>query len=143
MKTEYDKELLNSLKDKIASEEIIVHNNVNKIVEEIESFYPMGFSGIDWLKSEYIFCQTISLNENKSTEILEFFYKIIDRYPELIDEKIIVIGDSLTELAYEVKFSNFLILFNHFFSIPQHTYVWFRKSRKCINLTFENTIYFG
>ncbi|HEY1038599.1 MAG TPA: hypothetical protein VGF30_04300 [Bacteroidia bacterium] len=144
MKTVYDSELLNLLKNKIDDGIIKVNENVNIYFEEIEKSHSIGFNGIDWLKNSYIYF--LDLRESEPEHLKKtnhFLANIADNFPQLMSETIVVIGDSLTSLGFEMKFADFIELHELFFNIPQHTYIWFPVSKKCINLTFENELYFG
>jgi hypothetical protein len=144
MKTEYDKELLFALGQKILSGSVKIHEQTDRIIEEIEAKFAMGLNGIDWEKHEIIFSEHSGSNQDDYlNEAGKFLKKIKDTYPYLLDERIIVLGDGLINLSYEMKFSDFLSLYDKFLSIPQHTYIWFIEPKKCINFTFENEMYFG
>lgn len=144
MKTQYDKELITKLENEITEKIIHIYENTDDFIKEIEDNYPMSSSRIDWVTKKPLYFVDLSENEKifleNSTKIL---LEISLIYPELINEKTIVIGDSLTELGYEVNFEHFIKLNNLFLSIPQHIYLWFPRIKKCINVTFENEIIFG
>lgn len=144
MNTEYDKEILSFIEDKGLSRSIITHDQADVIIDEIEARFVMGHNGIDWGKNEIIFTQKFDADYGKYLNEAGFFLgKIEKSYPYLLDERVIVIGDNLTHLSYEMKFKDFLSVFDAFLSIPQHTYIWFIKPKKCINFSFENEGFFG
>ncbi|WP_223560404.1 hypothetical protein [Chryseobacterium lathyri] len=143
MKTIHDNELLAKLKTEIKENTIIIHENIKDLISEIEANYPMGFSGIDWDKKKPLFFIDFNSEANLLEKVDDEFLKILNAFPELLNEKLIVIGDNLTELGYEASFKDFIGLNKLFLSIPQHVYLWFPKIKKCINITFENELIFG
>jgi hypothetical protein len=144
MKTEYDINLLNSISHELSLSDIVIHEQTDSIVEDIEKKFVMGFNGIDWTKSNVIFSERINLGADEYLlEIGKFLKMIYESYPNLLEAKVIVFGDSLTNLGYEINFKDFVNLYENFISIPQHTYVWFIEQKQCINFTFENEIFFG
>lgn len=143
MKTKYDNELLVKLEHEIGENKIKVHENINIFMDEIEANYPMGFSGIDWDKKKPLFYIDFNSESMLLQKIDDEFIKILNIFPELSNEKLVIIGDNLTELGYEISFNDFIRLKNFFLSIPQHMYLWFPNIKKCINITFENELIFG
>jgi hypothetical protein len=142
MGTNYDKELLIELKSEI-NDNITVHPNIDNFLKDIKINYPMGFSGIDWNKKKPLFFVDFDSEELLLEKIDDEFSNILNTFPELLNEKLIFIGDNLTELGYEVSFKDFIRLKKIFLSIPQHIYLWFPKIKKCINITFENELIYG
>ena len=143
METDYDKELLMKLKTEIAENKINIHNNIDDFINEIEINYPMGFSGIDWTEKKPVFFVNF-YDQNELLEKITYqFSKILNIFPELLNEKIIIFGDGLTNLGYEMIFDDFIKLNRNFLTIPQHTYIWFTDSKKCMNITFEDELFFG
>lgn len=142
METNFDKELLKQLKNEL-DKSITIHININDFLKDIKINYPMGFSGIDWDTKKPLFYVDFNSEDRLLKEIDENLRKILNIFPELLDEKLIMIGDNLTELGYEITFRNFIRLKNIFLSVPQHIYLWFPKIKKCINITFENELIFG
>ena len=141
MASDYDIEIIeileNRLKDKSVS---IVSPNIS--FEMIEKNYPISYNRINW--SLIPTADHTTINEsNLKEEVADFINKIINKYPGLENEKVVIIGDDLFENGYELPFLLFKELFSTFFEIPQHTYVIFQKSKKCLNYTFEGDIYFG
>lgn len=145
MKTIYDTELLANLCNEINEGIIKIHENTSNFFEEIENYFPTGFSGIDWATKKCIFYYHIKNNEEEIRRSIfeSFFEKISYNYPELLKENIVLLGDGLTNLGYEMKFYSFIMIYYHFFDLPQHSYVWFQNNKKCINFTFEGDLYFG
>jgi len=143
MKTEYDNELLIKLELEIKENKINVHENVESFINEIEANYPMGFSGIDWLEKKPLLFVGYSDESDLLENIADGFSKMLNICPELLEERILVIGDGLTNLGYEMRFNDFIKLNKIFLTIPQHTYIWFIDSKRCINITFENEMIFG
>jgi hypothetical protein len=144
-KTIYDIELLLSLKEKAPNIDILIHEMTDNFFEEIEKYYPIGFNGIDWKKHKPILFELIddTNNEGVNIKIFSFFLRLTNEHPYLQDENVVVFGDNLTSIACQMKFKDFIELFDDFCSIPQHTYIWFMASKKCIHFTFENELFFG
>lgn len=143
MKTIHDNELLEKLKTEIEENTIIIHENIEDLISEIEANYTMGFSGIDWDKKKPLFFIGFNSEAKLLEKIDNEFVEILNAFPELLNEKLVIIGDNLTELGYEVSLKDFIRLKNFFLSIPQHMYLWFPNIKKCINITFENELIFG
>lgn len=143
MKTKYDNEILVEFENEILEDVIKVHENIDDFINQLEQNYPMGFNGIDWDKRKPLFLINFRSEAILLEKIDDEFLKISQAFPEMLNEKIVVIGDNLTELGYEINFKDFIRLKKIFLSIPQHLYLWFPKIKKCINITFENELIFG
>lgn len=144
METEYDKGLLLYIENNGFSNIIKINEQVDDVIEDIEENFVMGFGGIDWGQSEIICSQKLDSNFVKYLEKTKVFLEGIGKsFPNLLDEKVCVIGDNLTNYSYEMAFKDFMHVSEQFLSIPQHTYIWFADSKKCINFSFENEVYFG
>lgn len=144
MNTEYDIGLLNTFKEEITSGIVKIHDDSSSIIEEIEANLPFKYGRIDWNAWQFIYHLDLGDDNSQLPEKARAFLKKIENdFPALINEKIIVIGDNLTDLGYEMEFGDFLELQEAFISIPQHTYIWFPEAKKCINITFENELFFG
>ncbi|GEM_PF-2060164 len=142
--TEFDLEILSILKNDIENGKIIVQKNTDSYIEEMENYYPFGYNSIDWMKKDNVFYVDLkNLTNNKNETIDVFFKNIIHNSPNLIDEEIIIIGDGALNLGYKTNFKTFLKSYNTFFELPQDTYIWFSKSKKIINYTFEDELFFG
>lgn len=143
MRTEYDKNLLETIGEEFPQLKVTIHEQRDLLIDQIEAKFVMGFNGIDWSKNNILFSAK-SLDQNKhllqSEKFLKEFYKI---YPHLFESKVVVFGDGLTNLGYEMNFKDFISLHEKFLSIPQHTYLWFLEEKLCANFTFENEIFFG
>ena len=94
-------------------------------------------------KRQFLLCKFKKLTNNKNETIDAFLKNIIHNSPNLIDEEIIIIGDGALNLGYKTNFKTFLKSYNTFFELPQDTYIWFSKSKKIINYTFEDELFFG
>ena len=120
------------------------NENVDDVINKIEQNFIMGYSAIDWGKNKILYTQKLSLeNEKYLQDAKKFLEKVIISFPNLLKEKVILIGDALTNLSYEMTFEFFLLVFEQFLLIPQHLYIWFVESKKCINFSFENEVFFG
>lgn len=143
MNTNYDNELLEKLKNEIDKGLIIVHETTDQFVKDINANYPMGFSGIDWDKKKPLVFINFNSPTVLSDKINSEFSNIFTYFPEVLNEKAIYIGDNLTELGYEIWIKDFIQFKELFLSIPQHIYLWFPTIQKCINITFEDELFFG
>lgn len=142
--TEYDIEILSFIEQNSLINIIKVSEHTDSVINEIESNFTMGFSGIDWNERNIVYSQILNTNPIEYLiEAKKFLFSITKLYPHLLNEKISIIGDNLTNLLYEMTFIDFIDMSDLFLSIPQHTYIWFAASKKCINFTFENEAYFG
>lgn len=145
MSTHFDTELLDNLAMQISDGVVVVHKNEKTFIQSIEQHYPFGQSTIEWHKltgMEHIDLREIDNSLHPETR-REFLDAIALKSPELLNERVVVIGDGAIDLVYGMKFKDFVNLSEHFFTLPQHTYVWFPASKKCINLTFRDELYFG
>lgn len=144
MKTIYDNELISYIKYNHLSHVIKVDEQTDEVVKNIEENFVMGFSGIDWEQNEVIYSQKLDSDLEKYLDEAKIFLeKVRLLFPDFIGEKVFIIGDNLTNLSYEMTFEYFLNTFDQFLSIPQDIYIWFADSKKCINFSFENEVYFG
>jgi len=142
--TIYDQEIISFISDNNFLNKVIIEKDVDNVIEQIEDNFIMGYNGIDWEQNLIIFSKRMSpLPEEYIKESRFFLEKINKSYPNLLEEIIYIIGDNLTDLSYKMSFHCFLLFFDKFLLIPQHTYIWFIKSKKCINFTFENEVFFG
>lgn len=145
MSSIYDLELITQFKSEIDKEVIIVHETISDFIFEIEHNYPVGFSGIDWSTHGFIYFFDLDGKQEKlkHKSINIILKKISEGFPNLLVQNVVVFGDGLTNFAYEMKFSDFITRNYSFFELPQHTYVWFKVAKKCINFTFESELFFG
>ena len=144
MMTHYDDELKNHLNTLLLNNIVQISDTVDELILDIESEYHIGFNGIDWTSHKYIDMVIFSENLIEKQRTIDIFLKKIKKnYPDLLNEKVNVFGDSLTNLNYQMPFKYFIENSNLFFNLPQHTYIWFPQSKLCINSTFEGEIYFG
>lgn len=144
--TEADIELLEIFKISVLQGYTIIHHNNTVFFEILEEKFPIGFNRIDWNKHKEYFSESLgnTKNQTEKEEHIKFFLnKISISFPELKQEKVIVFGDNSIDLAYEMNFEVFVKHAHLFFELPQHTYVLFTESMKCLNYTFEDVIYFG
>ena len=141
--TKYDIELQNCLDGKISNGTIKIHSNVSEFIADIEATYPMSFSGIKWADQPNTRLLSMQGSTLPTSAVKTFLEQIVWDFPEMANENVVVIGDGLTEFGYEMSYANFIRSSECFFEIPQYTYIWFYQSKKCINLTFWNELYFG
>ncbi|MNS92596.1 hypothetical protein D3C72_1267390 [compost metagenome] len=143
MKTGYDKELINSLCNSKNNNHIYVIDDPENIIAGIEQQYSFGYSGIDWgtVKYDYFFDLKKS-NLSVDQDMEKCLQEVVNMVPEIINAEAIFFGDALN-LAYSMQFSDFIELHQLFLSIPQHSYLWFPKLKKCINFTLESEFFFG
>lgn len=141
--TEYDKELLKIFEHDIFNNNIIIDQNTEVYIAEIEDKFDFVYSGIDWNEKNTKFFEKLDENSNKSEIVNLFFNKITASFPILKNEQIIVLGDYVTNIGYIMNFDFFVKNNKYFFELPQDTYVWFLESKKIINYTFEDELFFG
>ncbi|PKF74193.1 hypothetical protein [Chryseobacterium sp. PMSZPI] len=142
--TEFDIEITNILKKEFENNTIAIEEDTDRYIDEMENHYPFGYSGVDWTKKDNILSLDVKSTEgNRREQINIFFKEILKDYPNLIDEEVIIVGDGALNYGYMIRFENFIELFHLFFELPQDTYVWFLDSKKLINYTFEDELFFG
>ena len=145
MKTFFDNELEEGLKHGISTKEIIICNS-NIYFEFVENNFPIFMNRIDWQiihNKEYDDLHYIHDVKQKKEAIDKFLLKLEKHHDYILNENLVIIGDSQINMAYCMSYSIFKQNAFAFFSIPQHTFVLFERLRKCINLTFEGDLYFG
>lgn len=59
------------------------------------------------------------------------------------DDRCVLFGDSVTEVAFELSFGDLLDLFPSIFALPQATYVLTADASWCFAYTFEGDMYFA
>lgn len=138
MSSSYDDDIKLSLEEDIGIGQVQVEQP-DKYFELIDQFFPTSMNRIDWSQVSQYDMIEFELGDGLD-KILSFISKHIEMP---LDEDVVVIGDDLIDNAYRLKSSIFFENALEFFSIPQHTYVLFPSSKKCLNLTFEGDLYFG
>ena len=105
----------------------------------------MGLSGINWNKSRpLIFLHLGSKSSSQKEELIEkCLQQVIELDQENKSAKIVVVSDGQLNCAYKMEFGKFTALWKLFFTLPQHTYVYFLDSKRCLNYTFEGELIFG
>lgn len=79
-----------------------------------------------------------------SEDMILFISELLEEGSCDINEKIIYIGDSLTDYGYEFYLYNLLKVIPYLMNnIPQHHYFLFRDGTKLMYASFENEIQFG
>ena len=141
MQSFYDKELYSYFEREQLLSQIKISDTADEIISQLEQKFNFGYSGIKWNEQNILLSQKISAKEE--TNIMYFLSGVIKLFPSLHQEVAFLVGDNLTELVYEMNFSVFLNCYEVFLLIPQHTYIWFPESQRCINFTFEDEVYFG
>jgi hypothetical protein len=145
MKTFYDNELEETLKFYFENKAIIKCDSTIHF-EFIENNFPIFMNRIDWKiiqNKEYFNLHDVTIVEQRNSTIKLFLSKLEEACNSIINEDVVIIGDSLIDTAYCMPYSVFKQNVLVFFSLPQHTFVLFEKLGKCINYTFERDLYFG
>ena len=79
--------------------------------------------------------------ENISDDVEHFIEELIEEKICNMNEKVIYIGDSLTENGYELCMSDAVKIVSYLVNeIPQHHYFYFEETNKLIFISFENEI---
>ena len=141
----YDKEIKNFISNEIKNGIISLEPDSNKYFDEIETYYPIGFSGIDWNEKGNLFYYDLNQLSDfeKTNAINKILSEFILKNKEYKQQPVAIIGDGAIENVYLMLFEEFLNVQNYFFELPQHTYVYFIEIKKCLNYTFENELIFG
>jgi hypothetical protein len=146
--TDFDKELIDNMYDDINNKSVIVIQKTDVYFDFISDNFPISANRIDWDKVDNsidLHIEELDINDTVKlfNSLSIFFEEVAKRYNINSDEKIIIIGDNLTEYGYEMKFSLLKQRILYFLQIPQHTYCIFPISKYCLNITFENSFHFG
>lgn len=141
----YDKELYERISNEIRNESISIESGTDVVVDLIERHFPMGFSGIDWeAKGSLVYQDFGHLSDaEKNTQIQTTLDNLTNSNSSIKDEPIVVIGDGAIDKVYRMRFGTFVSIWRHFFNLPQHTYVYFLRTHRCMNYTFRDELYYG
>jgi hypothetical protein len=144
METEYDAEILDYITG-LPYKINFSYSLDSDAVQQMETIYPMGFNGIAWenvKERKYLDLKNIN-EETKRKKIQDFFNELKESKENLENSNVIAFGDGLTNLYYRFSFKDFQLIKHAFFCLPQSTYVFFPDIKKCINMTFEDDMFFG
>ena len=137
----YDRDFINMSKTILTENDLKIINS-DFYFDLINDKYPFMGNRIDFKK----------LNNNKyykldDTNVLneasKIILNIINENNLNTEERIVYIGDSLTEQAYEFKLKNLVILLPFILDIPQHHYFIPQNFAWCLTISFENDLEFG
>jgi hypothetical protein len=144
----YDNELTILLSEDITNNSIVTINNTEEYFDYISAHFPISANRIDWGEIKDSINSHLTIEETDNSELFAnrlnlFFENIESKYPINDNETILIIGDSLTDFAYQMSYTVFKKTAIHFLRIPQHTYCLLMNINCCLNYTFEDSIYFG
>ncbi|RXM40289.1 hypothetical protein BOQ62_07110 [Chryseobacterium sp. CH21] len=113
--TEFDLEIITIFNKEFENKTITIKEDTSNYIDEMECYYPFGYSGINWKKKDNVLSLDLkNIIENKDKQIDNFFNLILKKHPVLIDEEVIIIGDGALNNGYLIKFNNFIKLSYHF-----------------------------
>jgi hypothetical protein len=140
-----DNELRLTLQAEILAGDIVINENAQSYFDLLETNFPVGFSGIDWGQHAPVLYLDLRdpSPEDRAERIKGFWLQMQGFSTEILSEKVAVFGDGQTDHAYEMTFEKFCDVWPSFLDIPQHTYIYFRDTKHCLNFTFEEEMIFG
>lgn len=108
----------------------------------IGGMFPTGFDRIDWsIIEDRITMQTS--DESLESDTLSFLNEVIQLHAALKQEKVVLLGDAF-DTGYEMSYETLLKVIYEFFTFPQHCYVLFLPSKRCLNyMAFDHEMFFG
>lgn len=142
MSSYYDNELTLYL-NAIEIKDFTIISKINSIVElmmknfhfENGRVYFTGLKNEKYIKSN---------SSNISTDAVSFINELIQEGICNRNEKIIYVGDNLTEYGYEFYLYDLVKVMPYLVNdIPQHHYFLFNNATKLVYISFENEIQFG
>lgn len=141
--TAYDQELIEKFDSYIKKNSIQIHENFDEIVENFEKYVHFSGSRIAWCERECVFFAELTYHIDRIQLAKECVQIIARTYTKLQDKDVLVFCDAGLDLVYQMKFSLFAEVCTDFFELPEHVYVWFANTDRCLNRTYESYIYFG
>lgn len=142
MSSYYDEELSSYL-DTIKMKDFTIISEINSIVElMMKNFhFENGRVCFKSLKNEkYIKSDSSNISKN----VVSFINELISEKVCNINEKVIYIGDDLTEYGYEFYLYDLLKVIPYLVNeLPQHHYFLFSDRNRLMYVSFENEIQFG
>lgn len=142
MSNYYDNELLEHLTT-IGIEKFTVISTPNNYIESINKNFPFKGGKVDFVglkNMRYVESDQSSI----STDVVHFVSTLIHDDVCRKNERIVYVGDSLTDNGYEFYLYDLLKILPYLVNeIPQHHYFLFNGSMKLIYVSFENEIQFG
>lgn len=142
MSSYYDDEIISYL-EMIEMKDFIIISQTNSIVECIMKNFPFKNGRVcfkDMKNEKY----TMSNSVNISDDAISFINQLVQEGICNVNDKIIYVGDNLTEYGYEFYLYDVLKIMPYLVNeIPQHHYFLFKDTAKLIFVSFENEIQFG
>lgn len=142
MSSYYDNELVLYM-ELLEIKDVTIFSQTNSIVElMMKNFhFKNGRAYFTGMKNEkYI----KSSSSNISVDIISFINELIQENVLKANEKVIYVGDNLTENGYEFYLYDLLKIIPYLVDdIPQHHYFLFSDVTKLMYISFENEIFFG
>ena len=144
------KEYLHLVQEGIQTGIIKIEEQDAQYVNTIERRFPFFGSKIDWDEiPSSLFFDLTSLKNNKNAHnsmLKEGFKTIYQTVLEMglnEDQEIIIVGDSIFDIALRMPLGKLPELYWELFELPQHTYIIPPDASWCINFTFEHELFFG
>ena len=142
MSSYYDNELVSHIK-KIKIGDVTIISQIDNITELMMENFQFKNGRVCFTEKQnkkYI----MSSSSLISCDVISFINELIQENIFELNEKIIYIGDSLTENGYEFYVHDLLKIIPYLMNdIPQHHYFVSDDATKLIYVSFENEIYFG
>ncbi|MEK4424969.1 hypothetical protein [Solibacillus sp. FSL K6-1523] len=142
MSSYYDNELFEHLTT-IGIAKFTVITTPDNYIECINKKFPFKDGKVDFvgLKNK----RYVESDQNSiSMDVVNFVSTLIQDNVCTKNERIVYVGDSLTDNEYEFYLYDLLKILPYLVNeIPQHHYFLFNDSMKLINVSFENEIQFG
>jgi hypothetical protein len=140
--SDYDKELIDNLHALIMNCEVEM-NGADKYFELLTSKFPITGTKVGWEKISSR-CQKTAKYSTQA-DFINFIKKIEESCLDwkVEEEPIIYIGDSLTEHAYRLCFSDVVNFFKLIDQIPQHHYFLNQQADWCLCLDMTDYLDFS
>ena len=142
MSSYYDNELIVYLEENEINNFTII-SQVNSVIELMMKKFHFK-NGRICFDSKRILKHIKSNDTNISCDVILFVNELIQENVCNANEKVIYVGDSLTENGYELCLHDLIKVIPYLVNeIPQHHYFLFSDSVKLMYVSFENDIQFG
>ena len=140
-------ELLDEFAPEIRASRVIVHDTDKRWFDALRRMFPTRTSGVCWeelpnARSRHAETSRFLLPE-RAKEIRDFLMEFGEAARLGQDDRCIVFGDNVTEMAIEMPFRDLIDRFLVFFSLPQGTYILTADACWCFAFTFEGDMYFA
>lgn len=113
-----------------------------KYFDAIWQFFPFVGSKIDWLQVPHSFYEQID-RDNYHQSIHGFLDQIIDKTNVLENDLVVILGDSVLDVAITMPVSVLSEYLDDIVRLPQHTYIVPQNLSWCATYTMEGFMDFG